>query len=193
MTSLHTHQISIIPVEHLPKKYLPILPSRATELSVGYDLRAYLPDTESLILLPLQRASVSCGFRLSLPPDVEAQIRPRSGLALHNGITVLNAPGTIDPDYKGVVQVILVNLSDQPFCVMPGAKIAQMVFAKVLTNIRIQVVSHQGHSYTELEARGGLDTGVLGEGEELDVVLSRLHAAKPKKDRGEGGFGSTGA
>ena len=103
-------------------------PSYATELSAGMDLRA---DLESpLTLSPLQRALVPTGLYIALPAGFEAQVRPRSGLAAKHGITVLNAPGTIDADYRGEVKVILVNLSDTPFEIVPGERIAQMVVAR---------------------------------------------------------------
>ena len=103
-------------------------PSYATELSAGMDLRA---DLESpLTLSPLQRALVPTGLYIALPAGFEAQVRPRSGLAAKHGITVLNAPGTIDADYRGEVKVILVNLSDTPFEIVPVERIAQMVVAR---------------------------------------------------------------
>ena len=104
------------------------LPAYATPLSAGVDLRANL-DTP-LVLQPLQRALVPTGLFLALPEGTEAQVRPRSGLAIKHGITVLNAPGTIDADYRGEVCVVLVNLSDQPFTVNDGERIAQMVVAR---------------------------------------------------------------
>ncbi|MBQ9194379.1 MAG: dUTP diphosphatase, partial [Bacteroidales bacterium] len=102
-------------------------PAYATEQSAGMDLKANLE--ESLILKPLQRALVPTGLFMALPAGYEAQVRPRSGLAAKHGITVLNTPGTIDADYRGEVKVILVNLSDTPFEIVPGERIAQMVIA----------------------------------------------------------------
>ena len=104
------------------------LPSYATELSAGMDLRASLE--APVTLGPLQRALVPTGLYIALPPGFEAQVRPRSGLAAKHGITVLNTPGTIDADYRGEVKVILVNLSDTPFEIVPGERIAQMVVAR---------------------------------------------------------------
>ena len=104
------------------------LPSYATELSAGMDLRASLD--APITLGPLERALVPTGLYIALPPGFEAQVRPRSGLAAKHGITVLNTPGTIDADYRGEVKVILVNLSDTPFEIVPGERIAQMVVAK---------------------------------------------------------------
>lgn len=104
------------------------LPEYATSLSAGMDLRANV--AEPMMLAPLQRALVPTGISIELPAGFEAQIRPRSGLAAKNGVTVLNSPGTIDADYRGEIKVILVNLSDQPFTIQPGDRIAQMVVAK---------------------------------------------------------------
>lgn len=103
------------------------LPAYATPLSAGMDLRADL--AEPITLAPLQRCLVPTGLYIALPPGYEAQVRPRSGLALKQGITVLNAPGTIDADYRGEIRVILVNLSDTPFVIQDGERIAQMVIA----------------------------------------------------------------
>ena len=103
-------------------------PAYATEQSAGMDLKANLE--ESLILKPLQRALIPTGLFMALPAGYEAQVRPRSGLAAKHGITVLNTPGTIDADYRGEVKVILVNLSDTPFEIVPGERIAQMVIAR---------------------------------------------------------------
>ena len=104
------------------------LPQYSTEFSAGMDLRANL--TDDLIIKPLQRVLVPTGLFIELPYGYEAQIRPRSGLAIKSGITVLNTPGTIDCDYRGEVKVILVNLSDQDFTVHHGDRICQMVIAK---------------------------------------------------------------
>lgn len=104
------------------------LPSYATPLSAGMDLRANLD--EPMVLEPLQRALVPTGLYIALPEGYEAQVRPRSGLAIKKGVTVLNSPGTIDADYRGEVCVILVNLSNEPFTILDGERIAQMVIAR---------------------------------------------------------------
>ena len=104
------------------------LPKYETLLSAGMDLRAYLEGP--IVLKPLQRALVKTGLFISLHPGYEAQVRPRSGLALKKGISVLNAPGTIDADYRGEIGVILINLSDSDFMINTGDRIAQMVIAK---------------------------------------------------------------
>lgn len=103
-------------------------PAYATEMSAGMDLKANI--SEAVLLEPLQRAMVPTGIYLALPEGTEAQVRPRSGLAAKFGISVLNAPGTIDADYRGEVKVILVNLSNEPFTVNPGERIAQLVLAR---------------------------------------------------------------
>ena len=103
------------------------LPTYATVLSAGMDLRANI--TEPIVLKPLERCLVPTGLYMALPEGYEAQVRPRSGLALKRGITVLNSPGTIDADYRGEVGVILVNLSNEDFVIEDGERIAQMVIA----------------------------------------------------------------
>lgn len=104
------------------------LPHYATTASAGVDLRANI--SEPITLKPLERSIVATGLFIELPIGHEAQIRPRSGLAAKNGITVLNSPGTIDADYRGEIKVILVNLSNEPFIINDGERIAQMVIAK---------------------------------------------------------------
>lgn len=102
-------------------------PSYATELSAGMDLKANIQ--EPVLLRPLERALVPTGLFIALPQGYEAQVRPRSGLAAKHGITVLNSPGTIDSDYRGEIKVILVNLSNDDFEIVPGERVAQMVVA----------------------------------------------------------------
>lgn len=104
------------------------LPEYATPLSAGLDLRANL--TEPITLQPLERRLVPTGLYIALPAGYEAQVRPRSGLALKKGITVLNTPGTVDADYRGEIGVILINLSQEPFVIEDGERIAQMVVAQ---------------------------------------------------------------
>jgi dUTP pyrophosphatase len=104
------------------------LPTYATRLSAGVDLRAHLESP--LRLEPLQRCLVPTGLYIALPEGYEAQVRPRSGLAIKKGITVLNSPGTIDADYRGEIRIILVNLSNEAFVVEDGERIAQMVIAR---------------------------------------------------------------
>ena len=104
------------------------LPTYATALSAGMDLRANID--EDITLLPMQRQLVPTGLHIALPEGYEAQIRPRSGLALKHGVTVLNTPGTVDADYRGEIMVLLVNFSNEPFIVKDGERIAQMIVAK---------------------------------------------------------------
>jgi len=103
-------------------------PAYATEKSAGMDLKADIK--EPVTLAPLERVMIPTGLFMALPDGTEAQVRPRSGLAAKHGISVLNAPGTIDADYRGEVKVILVNLSNDPFVINPGERIAQMVVAR---------------------------------------------------------------
>ena len=114
-------EVKIINKSHHP------LPGYATELSAGMDIRANL--TEPVVLKPLERKLIPTGLYIALPEGYEAQMRPRSGLALKHGITLLNTPGTIDADYRGEIGVILVNLSSEPFTVNDGERICQMVIA----------------------------------------------------------------
>ena len=104
------------------------LPAYATEMSAGMDLRANL--SEPVVLKPLERCLIPTGLFIALPAGYEAQVRPRSGLALKKGITLLNSPGTIDADYRGEIGVILVNLSSEDFVVNDGERIAQLVIAR---------------------------------------------------------------
>ncbi|TCK83052.1 dUTP diphosphatase [Albibacterium bauzanense] len=105
------------------------LPNYQTEASAGMDLRANLIEG-NIVIKPLQRVLVPTGLYIELPLGFEAQIRPRSGLAYKHGITVLNSPGTIDADYRGEIKVLLINLSDQPFEIVHGERIAQMIIAQ---------------------------------------------------------------
>ena len=105
------------------------LPSYETANSAGMDLRAYLPDGQ-MVIKPMHRALVPTGLYMEIPVGYEGQVRPRSGLALKHGITVLNSPGTIDADYRGEVKAILINLSDTDFVINSGDRIAQLVIAK---------------------------------------------------------------
>ena len=106
------------------------LPAYATPAAAGLDLLACI--AEEIVLPPGGRALIPTGLFLEMPPDCEAQVRPRSGLALRHGLTLLNSPGTIDADYRGEVGVILVNLGQEPFVVQRGMRIAQLVFARYL-------------------------------------------------------------
>ena len=126
-------------------------PSYATPLSAGMDLRASME--QSIILAPLERALVPTGLFVELPEGYEMQIRPRSGLAAKHGITVLNSPGTIDADYRGEIKVILVNLSNNPFEIVPGERIAQAVVAQ-----------HAHIEWEQVEQLGATERGAAGFG-----------------------------
>ena len=128
------------------------LPAYASVNAAGMDLRADL--AEPVVLQPLERRLIPTGLFIELPQDCEAQVRPRSGLALKHGITVLNTPGTIDADYRGEIGVILVNLSNEPFTVNPGERIAQMVIAKFQQEQICEVDDLDDLSVTERGAGG---------------------------------------
>ena len=130
------------------------LPEYQTPLSAGLDIRANL--SESITLSPLERAMVPTGLFVELPEGYEMQIRPRSGLAAKHGITVLNSPGTIDADYRGEIKVILVNLSNTPFTIEPGERIAQIIVARYE---QVEWQSVESLSETERGAGGFGSTG----------------------------------
>lgn len=131
------------------------LPSYATPQSAGMDLRADIE--ESFVLKPLERRLIPTGLYMALPEGFEAQVRPRSGLALKHGLTVLNSPGTIDADYRGEIGVVLVNLSNDDFTVNPGERIAQLVIARH-EQADLQIVAELDE--TERGAGGYGHTGV---------------------------------
>lgn len=108
-----------------------ILPSYATDSSSGLDLVAFLE--KPVLLEPLGRALIPTGINIGIPEGFEAEIRPRSGIAHKHGVTVLNTPGTIDADYRGEIQVLLINLGNEPFTIHNGDRIAQMIFKRVVT------------------------------------------------------------
>lgn len=132
-----------------------LLPAYATSQSAGMDLRANID--ESIVLHPMERRLVPTGLHIALPQGFEAQIRPRSGLALKHGITVLNTPGTIDADYRGELMVLLINFSDTDFVINDGERIAQMVVARH-EQIEFQLVDELDD--TERGAGGYGHTGV---------------------------------
>lgn len=132
------------------------LPAYETACSAGMDLRAYLPDG-AILLKPLQRTLVPTGLFMEIPNGYEGQVRPRSGLAIKNGISVLNTPGTIDADYRGEIKIILVNLSDTNFVINSGERIAQIVFNKCE---QMEVVNVETLSETERGTGGFGHTGV---------------------------------
>lgn len=127
------------------------MPAYATPQSAGMDLRANIE--ESIVLHPMERRLVPTGLHIALPAGYEAQVRPRSGLALKHGITVLNSPGTIDADYRGEIMVLLVNFSQTDFVVNDGERIAQLVIAK-----------HENADFIEVEALDETERGTGGYG-----------------------------
>ena len=131
------------------------LPAYETSSSAGMDLRAYLPEGP-ITLKPMQRTLVPTGLFMEIPEGYEGQVRPRSGLAIKNGITVLNTPGTIDADYRGEVKIILINLSDTDFVINSGERVAQIVFAKCE---QMEVLNVETLSETERGAGGFGHTG----------------------------------
>ena len=140
----------MIEVKVVNKGHQP-LPAYATPQSAGMDLRANLD--EPVVLKPLERRLIPTGLYIALPEGYEAQVRPRSGLALKKGITVLNSPGTVDADYRGEVGVVLVNLSAEDFTVNDGERIAQMVIAR-----------HEQADFTIVEALDETERGAGGYG-----------------------------
>lgn len=135
------------------------LPAYQSEDAAGFDLVAALPEGAPIVLAPMARALVPTGLIFVIPPGHEGQVRPRSGLALKHGVTVLNSPGTIDADYRGEVKVILINLGAEPFTVRRGERIAQFVAAKVA---RAHLVVVESVGETGRGAGGFGSTGVSG-------------------------------
>jgi dUTP pyrophosphatase len=146
-----------IPIVRLPHGEGIPLPAYETAQAAGMDLRAAVPEAEPLVLRPGSRVAAPTGLAFALPAGFEAQVRPRSGLALKAGVTCLNTPGTIDADYRGEVKVILINLGEEDFTIRRGDRIAQLVIGPVA---QVAVVAVDALTDTE---------------------------------RGQGGFGSTGA
>ena len=140
----------MIEIQVINKGHHP-LPQYATEQSAGMDLRANID--EQIVIQPMQRLLIGTGLHIALPKGYEAQIRPRSGLALKHGITVLNSPGTIDADYRGEIGVLLINLSDKDFVINDGERIAQMVIAR-----------HEQAQFALVEALDETERGEGGDG-----------------------------
>ncbi len=129
------------------------LPAYQTEHAAGADLLAAVPAEAPVTLAPGRWAAIPTGIAIALPPGNEAQVRPRSGLALNSGVTVLNAPGTVDADYRGEIRVVLINLGTTPFLVERGMRIAQLVVAPVVRAV-----------FTQIDALPGTQRGVSGFG-----------------------------
>ena len=134
------------------------LPRRMTEGAAGYDLAACLPDGHSVCIEPGRWTTVPTGVAMAIPVGYEGQVRPRSGLAVRRGVTVLNAPGTIDADYRGEVKVILINHGREPFVVEHGDRIAQLVIAAV-ADVRLTEVSELPGSARDVGGFGSTGTG----------------------------------
>jgi dUTP pyrophosphatase len=130
-----------IEVQQLPHGEGLPLPAYQTAHAAGLDLLAAVGEDQPLTLAPGKTVMVPTGLAIALPPNYEAQVRPRSGLAAKHGITVLNAPGTIDADYRGEINVLLVNLGDAPFTIRRGERIAQMIVAPVAQADLVQVAA----------------------------------------------------
>lgn len=137
-----------VSVKRLPHAEGLELPSYATDQSAGVDLRAAVPEDEPIRLEPGERALVPTGLQIALPSGYEGQVRPRSGLAVRHGVTVLNSPGTIDADYRGEVKVILINHGAEAFAIRRGERIAQLVVAPC------EQVEWQAEEALEVTARG---------------------------------------
>lgn len=147
-----------VPIQRLPHAEGLPLPAYETAQAAGMDLRAAVPDDEPFILRPGARHAVPTGYAFALPEGFEAQVRPRSGLALKSGITCLNSPGTVDADYRGEVKVILANLGEEDFTIRRGDRIAQLVIAPVVQARWAEVAS------LDETARGAGGFGSTGAG-----------------------------
>jgi dUTP pyrophosphatase len=146
-------QVTLVPIKLSMKRDKINLPEYATSGSAGLDLRADL--AEPFYIQPLMRLLVPTGVFIALPEGLEAQVRPRSGLALNHGITVLNSPGTIDSDYRGEIKVLLINLGEKEFLINPDMKIAQLVVAKyeriswdIVEDLNLTLRDHGGFGST---------------------------------------------
>ncbi|MBN2489690.1 MAG: dUTP diphosphatase [Planctomycetes bacterium] len=159
-----------VPIERLAHARGLALPRYQTPGAAGMDLMAAI--AAPLVLAPGERAPVPTGIRVALPPGTEAQIRPRSGLALHKGLTVANAPGTIDSDYRGEIRVSVINLGREPVVIERGMRIAQMVVAPVLRAVWCEETA------LEETGRGAGGFGSTGEGSERGQIAEPQEAEK---------------
>ncbi|TXJ17648.1 MAG: dUTP diphosphatase [Afipia sp.] len=130
-----------VEIQRLPHAEGLALPAYQTAHAAGLDLLAAVPGDKPLVMQPGQRALIPTGLMIAVPPGFEAQVRPRSGLALKHGVTVLNSPGTVDADYRGEVSVLLINHGDAPFTIQRGERIAQLVIAAVAQANLVAVTS----------------------------------------------------
>jgi dUTP pyrophosphatase len=133
------------------------MPAYQTAHAAGFDLLAAVPAASPVKIAPGERTMIPTGIAVALPPGYEGQIRPRSGIAIHHGVTVLNSPGTIDADYRGEIQVILVNLGAESFEIRRGTRIAQMIVAPIL---QLKIVQSVNLDSTGRESGGFGSTGV---------------------------------
>jgi dUTP pyrophosphatase len=145
-----------VDIRQLPHGEGLALPAYQSAYAAGLDLLAAVPEDAPLILSPGQRALVPTGLTIALPPGYEAQVRPRSGLAAKHGVTVLNAPGTVDADYRGEIGVLLINHGDAPFSIRRGERIAQLVIASV---VQAELVPAASLAATERGSGGFGSTG----------------------------------
>jgi dUTP pyrophosphatase len=145
-----------VDIRQLPHGEGLALPAYQSAHAAGLDLLAAVPETSPLILAPGQHALVPTGLTIALPSGYEAQVRPRSGLAAKHGVTVLNAPGTIDADYRGEIGVLLINHGDAPFAIRRGERIAQLVIASV---VRAELIPAPALSATDRGSGGFGSTG----------------------------------
>jgi dUTP pyrophosphatase len=176
-----------VKVSHLPHGEGLPLPEYQTEGSAGLDLVAAIDESTPWILQPRDRTAVPTGLTFELPPGIEAQVRPRSGLAWKHGITVLNSPGTIDSDYRGEVQVILVNLGTEPFMIRRGERIAQVVIAPVT---HAKLVAAVMLSQTK---RGAGGFGSTGTSTIVDEKAKSKKAKKKKRVPSKAAAGESGS
>ena len=151
-----------VPVAKLPHAADLPLPQYQSALAAGLDLFSAVPAGAPLVLAPGERATIPTGIAIALPAGLEGQVRPRSGLAARHGVTVLNAPGTIDSDYRGEIQVVLINLGSEAFVVHRGARIAQLVVAPTVAARLVETASLPG------TARGAEGFGSTGSGERAE-------------------------
>lgn len=171
-----------VEVERLPHGHGLDLPRYQTAGSAGLDLAAAVPEGKPMRLEPRQRALVPTGLAVSLPEGFEAQVRPRSGLALRHGVTVLNSPGTIDCDYRGEVQVLLVNLGDLAWEIERGERIAQLVIARVEQADLIEVAAL---NTTKRGAGGFGSTGTATAGRSKQAKKSKASSPRAKSRKGQ--------
>jgi dUTP pyrophosphatase len=145
-----------VDIQQLPHAQGLPLPAYQTRQAAGLDLLAAVPEQQPVVLAPGKHAMIPTGLMIALPAGFEAQVRPRSGLAAKHGVTVLNSPGTVDADYRGEINVLLVNLGDAPFAIRRGERIAQMVVAPVT---QVELVPVAALPVTERGAGGFGSTG----------------------------------